>query len=240
MTQFKIYETDERMYFLQRILRGVVPETTAHVFAPNIVVTEERLTDVKDGEILICGKLDKGAEIYAQNHSVEVHTLSDDEKFQADNALLTAEGALGIIIDHTMLSLGDIYALVIGFGRTGAAVCRLFDKLDVRFDIATSASPRPAGAFARRVVTASEADLSAYDVIVNTAPQKIISDEQALSVKPSVVYVELASAPALNLKMLQNLGIDAEKYPALPAKCSPESAAKAMETYIRRVVKCRK
>lgn len=124
---------------------------------------------------------------------------------------------------------------MLGFGRTGAAVCRLFDKVGAAVDVATTASPRPAGAFARRVTSASSADISVYDVIVNTVPVKTISDDRAITMRHDVVYIDLASTPGVNLTMLKNLGLDAEIYPALPAKCSPESAAAAMKEYILEV-----
>ena len=50
-----------------------------------------------------------------------------------------------------------------------------------------------------------------------------------------VVYIDLASTPAADVKMLRTLGLDADVYPALPAKCAPESAALAMKDYILEV-----
>lgn len=237
MGEYIVYETDERMYFLRRQLKGLRPLRDTHIFAPNIVVSEERLERVKNGDAIVCGSLDEAARAAADNMCADVYLLSADEKFQARNAALTAEAALSIIIDHSMLSLSEMNVLVMGFGRTGASVCRLLDRLNVGFDVATAASVRPAGAFARNVTSVEAADLSLYDVIINTVPESVISDERAMSVKPSVVYVDLASRPALNISVLRNLGIDAEKYPALPAKCSPESAARAIKDFLAEVVK---
>ena len=235
MANFVVYETDERMFFLKKLLTGLRPLVETHIFAPNLVLSAERLKDVGDGETLVCGRLDEGAEKLAECKNLRVCRILGDEKFQASNARLTAEGALALILDHSMLSLDDMRVLVLGFGRTGAAVVRLMDKLGVSVDIATTASPRPAGAFAHRVTTASSADLSLYDVIVNTVPDKVISDDRALAMRHDAVYIDLASKPGLNLAMLKNLGLDAEIYPAVPAKCSPESAAAAMKEYILEV-----
>lgn len=235
MGEFIVYETDERMFFLKRQLKDLRPLTDTHIYAPNIVITPERLDRTESGDVLVCGKTDEAAEELAKCKRLTLHRIMTDEKFQATNARLTAEGALGIAIEHSMLSLSDMQVLVIGFGRTGAAVCRIFGILGAAVDVATTASPRPAGAFARRVTTASSADLAVYDVIINTVPAKIISDAAALAIRHDAVYIDLASTPGVNLNMLKNLGIDAEIYPALPAKCSPESAAAAMKEYILEV-----
>lgn len=236
MGEYIVYETDERMYFLRRMLKGRHPSRDTHIFAPNIIITEERMERVKTGDALVCGVMDDGARAAAADRRIDVYRLSADEKFQARNAALTAEAALAIVIDHSMLSLDEMRVLVMGFGRTGAAVCRLLDRLNVKFDVVTGASARPAGAFAQCTTSAETADLSLYDVVINTVPEAVISDERALTVKPSAVYVDLASTPALNIALLRNLGMDAEKYPALPAKCSPESAARAIKDFIAEVV----
>lgn len=235
MGNFVVYETDERMFFLKKLLTGLRPVVNTHIFAPNLTLSAERLEDVGEGETLVCGRLDEGAEKLAECKRLTVRRISENEKFQAENARLTAEGALAVILDHSMLSLADMRVLVIGFGRTGAAVCRILDRLGVSVDIATSASPRPAGAFAEKVTDIGSADLAEYDVIVNTAPCKLIDDVAALSIRHDAVYIDLASTPGVNLAMLRNMGLDADVYPALPAKCSPESAAAAMRDLILEV-----
>ena len=152
MANFVVYETDERMFFLKKLLTGLRPLVETHIFAPNLVLSAERLKDVGDGETLVCGRLDEGAEKLAECKNLRVCRILENEKFQAVNARLTAEGALALILDHSMLSLDDMRVLVLGFGRTGAAVVRLMDKLGVSVNIATTASPRPAGAFAGEIV----------------------------------------------------------------------------------------
>lgn len=237
MAEYIVCETDERTYFLKRMLTGMHPAVNTYIFAPNLVLTERETERIGVGEILVCGRTAPDAEKAIRDKRIKVHYMMRDEKFQAANAVLTAEGALGIIIDHTMKSLADINVLVIGFGRTGAAMCKLLTKLDVDYDVATTASHRPAGAFAKRTVGTEGLDLTPYDVIVNTVPEKIISEEQALSMPAHAVYIDLASKPALDLAALQNLGMDADIYPALPAKVSPESAARVMKKYITEVSK---
>lgn len=235
MGEYIVCETDERTYFLKRLLTGKRPAVNTHIFAPNLVLSERELTQVGYGEILVCGRTDASADRYIAENNVKVCYMMCDERFQAANAALTAEGALAIMIDHSMLSLADMRVLVIGFGRTGAALAKLLTKLDVNFDVATLASARPAAAFARNAVPTNNLDLSFYDIVVNTVPEKIISEEVALTMQAHTVYIDLASKPALDLDALKNLGMDADIYPALPAKCSPQSAAKVMKDYVLEV-----
>ena len=79
-------------------------------------------------------------------------------------------------------------------------------------------------------------DFSQYDLVINTVPERIIADNEVLTFKDHAIYVDLASKPALNLDFAKYLGIDAEIYPALPAKTAPKSAGKAIADYVRRTV----
>ena len=233
-TCYTVYQTDERMFFLKKILDGKRAPRATHIFAPNLTLSARELQNVRPGEVLVCGALDESGRRYTEENSVTVRCLSEDEDFLADNAALTAEGALGVLIEHSLLSLEEMLVLVIGFGRTGAAVCRLLSLLGARVHVATTASPRPARAFAEEVFPPEEAELSRYDAVVNTVPKLLFPGEKSLALAEDAVYIDLASRPAVELSMLSALGLDAASYPALPAKCSPVSAARAMARFVTR------
>ncbi len=161
--------------------------------------------------------------------------MMENEKFQAVNSRLTAEGALNVIGSRSLKSISECQYLVLGFGRTGAACAKLLCLLDTTLDIATNSSLRPAHAFARHVVSLGNFDFSLYDVVINTVPKPIVSDMDAMTFKQGAIYVDLASSPALNLEYARYLGVDADIYPALPARISPLSAANAMLEYIKEI-----
>lgn len=232
-----VHQTDERMFFLARLLRKTDFNTPTHVFAPNINVDIEAINAIEDGATVFLGKCPDEVRILAENRNIRIFNFMKDEKFQAVNSRLTAEGALMAMIEHSAKSIADCNVLVIGFGRMGAAVAKLLSKLDVSLDIATTSSLRPAYAFANNVVPARDFDFSPYDIVVNTAPLALIKDGDLMSMKKDTVYIDLASVPAVNLEYARYLGVDADIYPALPAKTCPYSAAKAMQEYITEVLK---
>lgn len=236
MAEFVIYQTDERMFFLRNEL-GFAPSKRTHIFAPNIVLGVKNLDGVLEGDVVIGGRLDQEASALLNSMDVAHHNLLDDEIFQAVNARLTAEGAIGVILSRSLISFEDMNALVIGFGRTGSAMVRILRALDVgKLTVATTASIRPALAFADAVVGSNGFDFSQYDLVINTVPERIIADNEVLTFKDNAIYVDLASKPALNLDFAKYLGIDAEIYPALPAKTAPKSAGEAIADYVRRTV----
>lgn len=233
-----IHQSDERMFFLQQIVErdSISFAHPTHIFAPNIEVSQKDIEQMSPSTHLFCGKCSQDALQTAENMEVQIHIMMKDENFQATNARLTAEGTLGIIIQRSTNSLEDNKYMILGFGRTGAAIARLLCQLGLTVDICTNSSSRPAHAFARHVLPLSGLDFSQSDVVINTVPHPIIDDKASMSFKYNALYIELASKPALNLEYVRYLGVDADIHPALPAKACPLSAAKAMLTYIKEVL----
>ena len=232
-----VHQSDERMFFLERLLLKTRFDAPTHVFAPNICVDERILESIEDGARIVLGKCTDGARTLAEARGITLYNIMQNEKFQAVNSRLTAEGALMVMIEHSVKSISDVNVLVLGFGRMGAAVANLLNKLNVSLDIATTSSLRPAYAFANNVVPMSGFDFTPYDIVINTVPLDVVNDADLASMKKDTVYIDLASKPAINLEYARYLGVDANIYPALPAKTCPYSAAKAMQEYISEVIK---
>lgn len=237
MAEFIIYQTDERMFFLRNEL-GFSAKKRTHIFAPNILLGLGNVAEVGDHEVVIGGKADEEVKAHFNSTDVKYFNMLGDEKFQARNSRLTAEGTLHVILSHALMALDEMSVLVIGFGRTGAAVARILRQVGVKkLTVATTASLRPAYAFADEVIPVGSFDFAHYDTVINTVPQHIIDDKAVLTFSPSALYIDLATKPALNLCFAKYLGIDAEIYPALPAKTAPLSAARAIKDYVLEVTK---
>lgn len=232
-----VHQSDERMFFLERMLLKTRFDAPTHVFAPNICVDASTLSEIEDGARVVLGKCTDEARMLAESRGIALYSIMQNERFQAVNSRLTAEGALMVMIERSIKSISDCNVLVLGFGRMGAAVARLLDRLSVPLDIATTSSLRPAYAFAGSVLPMHGFDFAPYDIVINTVPSAVVSDAELMSIKKDTVYIDLASKPAINLEYAKYLGVDANIYPALPAKTCPYSAAKAMQEYISEVIK---
>ena len=232
-----VHQSDERMFFLERLLLKTSFDVPTHVFAPNINVDVSVLGDIEDGARVVLGKCTDEARALAESRDITLYNIMKDERFQAVNSRLTAEGALMLMIEHSVKSISDCNVLVLGFGRMGAAIAKLLNKLDISLDVATTSSLRPAYAFANHVLPMRDFDFSPYDIIINTVPLAVVNDSDLTTVQKGAVYIDLASKPAVNLEYARYLGADADIYPALPAKTCPYSAAKAMQEYISEVIK---
>ena len=236
-TNLTVATTDDRMFYLQRLLADVEFERDTHVYAPNILIDSEKLAKVRDGGCVVCGKYEAGLQNAAKERGIDIFDMMKNERFLAVNSRLTAEGALMLALEKLAISINDARAMILGFGRMGAAVARLLNRFDTYLTVATGSSLRPAYAFAKSVTPLENFDFSQQDLIINTVPQPIVSDAELLTMRTDAVYIDLASRPAINLDYAKYLGIDADIYPALPAKVCPLAAANAIRAYISEVIK---
>ncbi len=162
-----------------------------------------------------------------------------DENFALDNALPTAENALGLAILHYEGLLSGSRAAVIGYGRIGRVLCRRLTALGARVTV-----------FARRDESRRQARLSGVealsiedlpsrlnvtDIFFNTVPFRIFGKDHILDIRPDALYVELASPPygmeEENRKILRAKYLLAS---GLPGKYSPRYAGKLIADVILR------
>ncbi len=142
-----------------------------------------------------------------------------DEKFTKGNAYLTAEGCLSLAKSHIDLSLKDAKCAILGFGRIGKELCKLFSFLESETSV-FARNPRD-----RELCTlfgakgysfeSFEAHKGDFDLIINTVPSIEISKLYELCPKSSQI-IELA--------LKEEKGKNVILAPSLPARYSPKSA----------------
>ena len=151
-----------------------------------------------------------------------------DEALLLQNAELTAEAALSLLLERLPNPLVGSRILICGFGRIGKLLARKLRALGA--DVTVSARKPWDLELAhilgyRRVRTGSFADtLAQYDGIVNTVPAPVIGPAQLQFVRRDCALLELASLPGGFCAEAQALpGYCAAR--GLPGKYAPETAA---------------
>lgn len=177
------------------------------------------------GKIVLGGRLGV-QEQYLLSRAEQVIDLLDDEFLTAGNAEITAEGAIELLLQKLPVTLSGTSVLVIGWGRIGQLLCRKLQALGARVT-ASARKARDQGLISAMGLRPDktglyEHGLSGYRAILNTVPAMVISPEQALSISPSCVYLELASVPGVDPSLIS----ETRFLPAggLPGKTAPESA----------------
>lgn len=173
-------------------------------------------------------------------HNVAYFDYYDDECFTIRNAYLTAEGALSIAMNELERDIKSTSFAIFGYGRIGSALGEMLSackaKITVfarRDDALTIASERGLNV---QYITNNE-DLD-FDVIINTVPARVITNEQLLGLKGSTLLIELASPPGgFDSEIAEQSGVKVIRGGGLPGKYAPISAGKAVAETLLKIMK---
>ncbi len=152
-----------------------------------------------------------------------------DQTFIEKNAVLTAFGALKIILEHIDFALPMGKYAVTGFGRVAKETVAVLKSLSCDVTVfARNPSQREdaiiKGCKAEPLTSLSQLS-GDFDIIINTVPAHIIHEESIVNMKKECKIIELASAPfGLDFDLAQKHGIDVVKALGLPGKYTPKTA----------------
>lgn len=173
------------------------------------------------------------SEIYtmAQNRDIKIIDYYSSEELQIKNAVPTAEGALEIAMRETALTISDTKSLIIGYGRIAKALARILKALGS--DVCIS-SKNPSSlawcdvsGYKSTHLSGLSGVLSCYDLIFNTVPVKIISENELKKIKNGALVIDLASRPGgVDMEKAAQLGVRVIWALGLPGKCAPVSSGR--------------
>lgn len=158
-----------------------------------------------------------------------------DEQLTAENAAITAEGAIQLAMEALPVTLWGSEVLVLGWGRIGQLLCRRLAGLGARV---TAAARRPRDrAMIEALGLRSEEtgvyhrSLSQYRVIFNTVPAEVLTPAQATQTWPDCLLVELSTGGRMASAGRQHIQAG-----GLPGKIAPETAGACIGRAILRLL----
>ena len=171
--------------------------------------------------------------------SLQYTDILSEEQFCHDNALITAEGALSLIINSTDETLYSMRVAVFGSGRIGERLTRMLLGLGATVRVFSSNEDELARAKMRGISAChlwQRSNMEIFRALVNTIPLRhVIDRDTLLSLSDSTYILDLASGENnVNWKTMNSLSLKGEKASSLPNKISPKSAALAVERAIFR------
>lgn len=172
------------------------------------------------------------------NKNIPFVDYYDDDLIEK-NAVLTAFGALKIILEHIDFALPQGKYAVTGYGRVAKETARVLTALSCDVTV-----------FARNEVQRNDAVkngcsaeplenlpclINKYDFIINTVPSQIFHDLTLKNMNKNSKIMELASAPyGLDFNKAREYGTDVIKAFGLPGKYTPKTAGEIIGKRIKR------
>lgn len=213
-----IYQTDSRQKYLAELLPGrkaqkqnpYLEGNTGRIILPTPVSKLDKYTDEKDKikeylinvkgcVIVFGGKFTEEWKEFLERAQIPYVDFLEEENVALENARITAEAVLGIIINSSKYSLRTSKVMVAGYGRCGREIATLLQKTGARVTVLARSSD------ARREAVKDGCNGTEFSygpeeaqgcqVLINTVPAKVIDKCIIDQLPKDSMIIDIASAP---------------------------------------------
>ena len=200
-----------------------------------------------ENAVLLGGRVSPRIKDLASKRNVKCYDYFNTEELLIKNAVPTAEGAIGIAVDKMPKTIFNSKIAIIGFGRIGEALAIRLNALGAKVSV-----------FARKGISIAQAEskglngvkiefnngvsslsklASGFDLIYNTVPYWLITEEIIADIPKSTLVVDLASAPGgVDLVAAKKYNLNLIHALSLPSKTAPVSAGEYMAESILNII----
>ena len=188
-------------------------------------VTLAALADVLlPGQILAGGGIPEQFFLACARRQITVLDLLEDEALTQANAVLTAEGLLSILIAKTSFSLVRRKFLILGFGRCGKEIARLLSFFS-RDIFIYDKNPECMELAGTQGLGAFPGQWEDYDVVINTIPAQVLTEQQLARLPAHCMLFDIASAPfGFHQQTAHDMGLTLIRCPGIPGAMMPKTA----------------
>ena len=193
------------------------------------------------GTVVCAGKADKNLTDIAGDKASAVIDYMCKEEFAVANAAITAEGAVGLLIQELETTAAGCEILIIGYGRIGKQLAAKLRGLNGKVTV-SARNPGDMALIEANGYKSADTNslgngLGKFDVIINTVPAPVLTKERLRLLSESCFCLDLASKPGgIDMSAASALGLHALSAPGLPGKTAPVSAAKAIRDTIYNIM----
>lgn len=180
-------------------------------------------------QLLIGGKFTPQIKNMCNIYDVRAIDYFDREELTVLNAIPTAEGAIEIAMGMLPITVHGSKSLVLGFGRIGKVLAKDLHALGAevyvearRFD---DLSWIKAYGYNGIYLPRLKEQLPLFDVIYNTVPYQIITEDMMKYIRKDCPFIDLASMPGgIDDDKAEKYGIKVVHALSLPGKSSPKTS----------------
>ena len=195
------------------------------------------LKAMKKEQLLIGGKITPKIKNLCKIYNIPVIDYFEREELTVLNAIPTAEGAIEIAMKTLPITIHGSKSLVLGFGRIGKILAKDLSALGAktyvearRFDDLSWIS-----AYGYRGIHLShlKETLPNYDIIYNTIPHEILTEDMLKLIRKDCPIIDLASLPGgIDDEKAARYGLKVIHALSLPGKAAPKTSGEIIKQTI--------
>lgn len=178
-----------------------------------------------------------------QKYDIKYDDYYENECFTVKNAYLTAEGAIQLAMTALKGAIRFSKCAILGYGRIGKALGAMLKSLNA--DVMVFARKDEAlvyasenGLVSQNISSKSNFISKDFDVIFNTVPERILSNEDLLSIPSRTILIELASPPGgFDPEIASQCDVRFINGQGIPGKYAPETAGRIVADTILQYLK---
>lgn len=195
----------------------------------NAVTLAEAASVVRKDCRVFCGMPNKETANLFFGRGIRLYDYAAREEFAVRNAVPTAEGVVGILMELLPVTLRGAQITVTGYGRTARACAKVLSAMGAHVTIAARRCSALAAANADGYDSLYLRELHRFiaeaDAVVNTVPEPVLRTEILSAMRSDCPIVEIASAPYGTVPAeTAHFGIRVRYAPSLPGKVAPKTA----------------
>lgn len=205
-------------------------------------ITIREMMHVINAKVLIAGGITPEVYDMANDEYIEIVDILKREELAVLNTIATAEGTIQVAIENTNKILHGSEVLILGFGRIGKVLARKLAGLAVKVTCAARKDEDLAWiqAYGHKATNINSIgpNLSQFDIIINTVPHMILTEERLANVKKECLLIDLASNPGgIDKKAVKDKNLKFVWALSLPGKVAPTTSAEFIKDTIYNIVK---
>ncbi len=234
------------------IVIGPVPfskdgENIYSIDEKNIIKIKDFINNLGKNKIFIAGNICDEVidQIKNKNKSLIIEDIMKKSRFAIMNLVSTVEGAIKSAISNTDKILQGSNVLVLGFGRLGKLLAKRFKQLDAYVTCTARKEDDLAwidvlgydSINIKNNLEELNKQLSKFDIIINTVPKLLLTNENIKYIKKECLLIELASKPGgIDKKECSKLGLNFVNEQGLPGRIAPFTSARIIYNEIKDIL----
>lgn len=210
-------------------------------YARSPIPISELIGASKKGMIILGGKFNNELFKIADNNGIKLIDYFKREDMAIMNTIPTAEGAIQIAMEEMPTTIHGSNCLVLGFGKVAKTLCHDLYSLGANVTAAARKCADLAWmkslGYTPLTICELEENIFKYDVVFNTIPAVILSEDVLANVKRDCLVIDLASKPGgVDFETAGRIGIKTIWALSLPGKVAPLSSGAIIKETILNVL----